>query len=96
MSATTSASLISVYSSALAYEADLVKAMLADEGIVSSVVNANGPFPGLAVIPCEVLVSKTDETRARELVEEHEAKHRARIQREYDGTLAEDTEEFEV
>ena len=96
MSATPSTSFVSVYSSAQAYEADLVRAMLANEGIVSSVANANGPFPGLTVIPCEVLVSKADEARSRELVEEHEAKHRARVQREYDGTSAADTEEFEV
>ena len=51
MSATTSASLISVYSSALAYEADLVKAMLADERTDAGGLALLGALLGLTVNP---------------------------------------------
>ena len=75
-------SLVTVYSTPLAFDAELVKAMLADEGIHSSVEDTNGPFPGLSGIPCHVLVGTEHETRARELIEQHEAQHRERIERE--------------
>lgn len=74
--------LISVYSTPLEYEAEMVKAMLADEEISSTVENANGPFPGLGAAPCEVLVAAENEAAARRLIEEHEARHRDRVAHE--------------
>ena len=75
-------SLVSVYTTPLEFDASLVKAMLADEDIPSSVENANGPFPGLTGIPCQVLVMAEYEERARELVAEHEARHRERAEQD--------------
>jgi hypothetical protein len=73
---------VSVYSTPLEFDAGLVRAMLSDEEIPSTVENANGPFPGISAAPCEVLVSVEHETRARQLVAEHEAKHRERVMHE--------------
>ena len=75
-------SLVTVYSTPLAFDAELVKAMLADEEIPSSVEDANGPFPGLSGIPCHVLVGIEHEPLARQLIEQHEARHRERVERE--------------
>jgi hypothetical protein len=75
-------SLVVVYSTPLAFDAELVKAMLKDEGILGFVEESNAPFAGLSSIPCHVMVELQHETRARELVEEHEAIHRERVQRE--------------
>ena len=38
-------SLVTVYSTPLSFDAGLVKAMLAEQGIPCSVEDANGPFP---------------------------------------------------
>ena len=75
-------SLITVYSTPLAFDAELVKAMLADEEIPSFVEESNAPFPGLSATPCHVLIAAEHETRARQLIEEHEARHRERVERE--------------
>ena len=77
-------SFVAVYSTPLEFDAGLVKAMLADEEIPSTVENANGPFPGISAAPCQVLVSAEHEVRARELVAEHEARHRERVMHESD------------
>jgi hypothetical protein len=83
-----SGSLVSVYSTPVEFDAGLVKAMLADEDIPSTVENANGPFPGVTALPCEVFVAVEYEQRARQLVAEHEARHRERVLHE-----AEDAED---
>ena len=75
-------SLVSVYSTPMAFDAELVKSMLADEDIPSTVENSSGPFPGLALIPCQVFVTKEHENFARRLVEEHEAQHKKRVELE--------------
>jgi hypothetical protein len=75
-------SLVSVYSTPLAFDAEMVKAMLADEEIPGTVENSSGPFPGLSTIPCEVLVGVEHEVMARELIAEHEERHRARVELE--------------
>lgn len=97
MSTDSAESLISVYSTPIAFDAELVKAMLADEGIVSSVEDSNGPFPGIAAVPCHVLVSSVNEAQARALIAEHEAQHRERVEREFlEETTAVEEEEEEV
>lgn len=75
-------SLVSVYSTPLAFDAELVKAMLKDENIPSFVEETNAPFAGLSSIPCHVMVEAEYESRARELIEEHEVKHRERVELE--------------
>ena len=75
-----SESLVSVYSTPVAFDAELVKSMLADEDIPSTVENSSGPFPGLSVVPCEVYVTKENENFARRLIEEHEAQHQERVE----------------
>lgn len=86
-------SLVSVYSTPVAFDAELVKSMLADEDIPSTVENSSGPFPGLTATPCQVFVTKENENFARRLVEEHEAQRAERVERESD--LA-DTAEYEA
>ncbi len=74
--------LVNVYSTPIEFDAELVKAMLADEGIPSYIDDANGPFPGLTGIPCHIHVAVEHEPLARQLIEEHEQRHRARVERE--------------
>jgi hypothetical protein len=82
MIAESSKTLVHVYSTPIEFDAELVKAMLADEGIPSYVEDSNGPFPGLSGIPCHVQVAIEHELLARQLIEEHEERHRERVERE--------------
>jgi hypothetical protein len=82
MTAHSPESLVTVYSTPLAFDAELVKAMLTDEGIPTFVEDTNVPFAGLSSIPCHVMVELEHETHARLLIEEHEAKHRERVELE--------------
>ena len=82
MTAESSKTLVNVYSTPIEFDAELVKAMLSDEGIPSYVEDANGPFPGLSGIPCHVQVAIEHELLARQLIEEHEERHRERVERE--------------
>ena len=75
-------SLVTVYSTPVSFDAGLVKAMLAEQDIPCSVEDANGPFPGLAAVPCHILVAAEYESLARKLIEEHEAEHLKRVERE--------------
>ena len=97
MSAPSPKSLVSVYSTPLAFDAELVKAMLKSENIPGFVEETNAPFAGLTSIPCHVLVEIEHESRARELIEEHEAKGRQRMeleaQQSEDGVHVEDEQE---
>ena len=83
MTADSSKALVNVYSTPIEFDAELVKAMLADEGIPSYVEDANGPFPGLSGIPCHVQVAIEHELLARQLIDEHEERHRERVEREF-------------
>lgn len=76
--------LVSVYSTPVAFDAELVRAILADEDIPSTVENSTAPFPGIQAVPCEVMVAKEYESRARELVEELQFEHRRRVEREFE------------
>ncbi len=82
MTADSSKTLVNVYSTPIEFDAELVKAMLADEGIPSYIDDANGPFPGLSGIPCHIHVAIEHELLARQLIEEHEERHRQRVERE--------------
>lgn len=82
--------LVPVYSTPLAFDAEIVKSMLADEGIDGTVENASGPFPGLTVVPCQVLVTKENENNARRLIEEHEERHRKTVEQEFQQELSEE------
>ncbi len=81
-------SLVPIYSTPVAFDAEIVKAMLADEDISSTVENSNAPFPGLVTIPCQVLVAPEHEAVARRLIEEHVARQRERADT--------DTAEYEI
>jgi hypothetical protein len=76
------ASLISVYTSPLAVDAELVRNMLVTKGVRATVMPSNGPFSGLLVAPSEVLVWQNDEARARTLIEQAETRHHERVERE--------------
>ena len=91
MTTDSSKTLVNIYSTPIEFDAELVKAMLADEGIPSYVDDANGPFPGLSGIPCHVMVAVEHELFARQLIEQHEERHRERVEREF----AEEDESFE-
>ena len=91
MTADSSKNLVNVYSTPIEFDAELVKAMLADAGLPSYVEDANGPFPGLSGIPCHVQVAIEHELLARQLIDEHEERHRERAERE----LAEGDEELD-
>ena len=45
-------------------------------------LNENSPFPGISASPCQVFVAVEHEQFARQLVEEHEARHRERLARD--------------
>lgn len=76
--------LVTVYSTPLPFDAVLVKSMLADEGIPSFVEDTNVPFAGLSALPCHVMVEREYESLARKLIEEHEEKHRERVDRVFE------------
>ena len=86
-------SLVTVYSTPVEFDAEIVKAMLADIDIPSTVENANAPFPGIGASPCQVMVSSEHEAEARKLVEEHEARLRLREGHDTDEYVYDDTEE---
>lgn len=79
MSETTNRSLIVVYSSPSVTEAQLVRSMLAAEGLHATVTEANEPFAGLPVVASEVLVWQEDEARARTLIEQAASHHRKHL-----------------
>lgn len=82
MNSKLSDSLVEVYSTSLEFDAGIVKAMLADEGIESTIENTSGPFLGLPAVPCQLFVAADDELRARELIEQHTIRHLQRLEAE--------------
>ena len=60
--------LVSVYQATNVTEAHLVKNMLFDEGIESSVSEQNEPLAGLPIAQCDVLVRVADEQLALQIV----------------------------
>lgn len=82
MTGADSDSLVSVYSTPLPFEAEIVKSMLADEEIASVVENPTSPFPGVTKV--EVFVTKENEAFARRLIEEHEALHKQSVDIAFD------------
>ena len=75
MSETNSRSLVAVYSSPIVTQAQLVRSMLAGEGLHATVTEANEPFAGLSVAASEVLVWQQDEARARALIQQAASRH---------------------
>lgn len=75
MSESNNRALVVVYSSPTATGAQLVRSMLAAEGLHATVTEANEPFAGLPVVPSEVLVWQEDEARARVLIQKAELHH---------------------
>lgn len=82
-------SMVSIYSTPVEFDAEIVKAMLLDEDIPSSIENANSPFPGVPAVACQVLVSAEHEVTARRLVEEHAERLRDRDGRDTDEYIYE-------
>jgi hypothetical protein len=66
--------LVSVYRAANPIEANLVKNLLADEGIAAAVSEENEPLAGLDITPPDVLVRVADEARARAFIADYEEK----------------------
>jgi hypothetical protein len=72
--------LISVYQGENVTEAHLVKNLLLDEGIDAVVADENEPF-SLPITPSDVLVRRSDEARARAVVETYDAEQIRRADR---------------
>jgi hypothetical protein len=85
-------SLVVVYSSPTVMGCELVRSMLAAEGIHATATEANEPFAGLPVVPSEVLVWEEDEARARALIQEAELHHHERVASEEAGVCDADRE----
>lgn len=81
-------SLVTVYSSPLAFDASIVKAMLQDNEIPAFVEDSHAPFAGLSTSPCHVMVEQQHEIQARRYIEEHEAKRKESVDRAYDEEIA--------
>ncbi len=90
MTETNSRSLVAVYSSSSVIEAQLVRSLLAAEGIHATTTEVNEPFAGLPIATSEVLVWQEDEGPARALIQQAEQRHQERIAREEAGCCDED------
>ncbi len=66
--------LVSIYQAANSIEANLVRNLLADEGIDAVVSEENEPLAGLDITPPDVLVRAADEQRGRNFIAEYEEK----------------------
>lgn len=66
--------LVSIYRAANSIEANLVKNLLADEGIDAVVTEENEPLAGLDITPPDVMVRISDEKRARDFIADYEEK----------------------
>src|SRR6185436_3247800 len=64
--------LLSVYQAANSTEAYMVKNLLADEGIESSVSEENEPLAGLPMVPPDVLVRRRDLAQAEAIIADYE------------------------
>jgi hypothetical protein len=72
--------LVVIYKTANATEAHLVKNLLIEEGIKAS-VGEEHEFLSLPITPSDVLVFKSDESRARQIVDEYDAVQKTRADR---------------
>jgi len=72
--------LVAVYEAANVTEAHLLKNLLVDEGIQAMVTEENEPLD-LPITPSHVLVRKSDESRARKIIEEYEEQEIERAER---------------
>lgn len=75
MHETQNRTLVAVYSSPVIADVQLVRSVLAAEGIHASVTEPNDPFSGLGVVTSEVLVWSDDEARAKEMIQRAQQHH---------------------
>ncbi len=85
MSITRDESLVTVFTSPVAAEAELVCNALLAQGLHATVAQSNGPFTGLLIAPSEVLVWQEDEERARTLIHDADTQRHEREEREAEG-----------
>ena len=64
--------LIKIYRAANVTEAHLVRNMLEDEGVQAIVTEENEPLSGLNLVGCDVMVKRSDETQAEQLIAGYE------------------------
>jgi len=83
--------LVSIYRAANSIEANMVRNLLADEGIESVVTEENEPFAGLDITPPDVLVRTSDEVKARAFI----AKYEERLIEEAEKEPSSDEEDSE-
>ncbi len=88
-------SLVTVYTSPVAADAEIVRGMLESEGIRATVAEASGAFSSLLVSPSAVLVWQNDEAQAKALIEQAERHHHARAGHEDEDELESSESEAE-
>ncbi len=91
--------LVSIYRAAHSIEANLVKNLLADEGIDAVVTEINEPLAGLDITPPDVMVRVADEGRARQFIADYEEKLIAEAESgadEDEDSEADDADEADV
>lgn len=76
--------LVVVYTSTTLLEAQLVRNMLASDGISVQLGETHEPLAGLSIAPIEVMVRVADEDRARSLIDAVENRRVDRAERELD------------
>lgn len=84
--------LVVVYTSTTLLEAQLVRNMLAAEGISVRLGEINEPLAGLPIAPIEVLVRLADEDRARSLIDAVENARVDQVERQAEHDRADDDE----
>lgn len=84
--------LISVYEGANVTEAHIVKNLLLEEDIAAYVSEQNEPLAGLTIVPPDVLVSRADEARAREIVDRYQERQ---LERASEPDEDEDEDDFD-
>jgi hypothetical protein len=82
--------LVSIYLAANSIEANMVKNLLAEEGIAAVVSEENEPLAGLPIAPPDVLVRRSDEDRARAFMADYEERQIAEAESDDDEFDAED------
>ena len=85
--------LVKIYEAANSIEANLVKNLLADEGIQAVVTEENEPLAGLDITPPDILVRAADEERARAFINDYEDKQIEEAENEDDEE--DDDEEYD-
>jgi len=72
--------LVSIYKAANVTEAHLVKNLMLNEGIDACVSEENEPFAGLSITAPDVLVRRSDFTKAESIIEQYEERQVARME----------------